>query len=293
MSSTIYQSDHLAPVIDITAVRSRLRDSADPAVGDTLMVRCVLVSDDMVYRWVGIHEHTTIAECREVVATVFGIDGDVGSAADGQCQLREVLRSTGDVTVFSYGLWQFGMQLADIYSRDESTPPSVCVAGAGAFGGTPFNIVAVNAQLLGAERVKNIKTLLRDDAREVIQRAHTHDFVPLIQALGVDRATAEPEHPQAANPNQPDRDRLAALPTEPEPQQRDAFWAAALANACCADEQTTGWLTESIMKSLGWENLDATAIRNLCFGSLAELEELYADLPVAERLDVFRDLLRG
>ena len=291
MSSTIYKSDHLAPVINFTAARSRLRDSGDPTVGDTLMVRCVLVSDDMVYRWVGIHEHTTIAQCRDVVATVFGIDGTVGSEADGECELRDILRSPGDVTAFSYGLWQFGMQLADVYMRDDSTPPSVCVAGAGSFGDTPFDIAAVNAQLLGSERVNDIDTQLRDDAREVIQRAHTHDFVPLIQALGVDRATADP--PQSSTPNQPDRDRLAALPTEPEPQQRDAFWAAALANACCADEQTTGWLTESIMKSLGWDNLDATAIRNLCIRSLAELEELYADLPVAERLDVFRDLLRG
>ena len=289
MSSTLYRSDYLAPVINLTAARARQRATGDPDVGDTLMVRCALVSDDEVYRWVGIHEHTTIKECRVVVATIFGIDaeaGVVGAEAVDALELNEVLRAPGDATSFSYGLWQFGMQLADVYARDESTPPSVCVAGTGSFGDTEFDIAKVNAQLLGVERVKELEALVREDAREVIGRATSHDFVPLIQALGVAAGTVGP----AARV---DPERLAALPVETKPQERDAFWATTLAAACCADEVTTSWLTESIMRSLGWEDLDAGQIRQLCASSLAQLDEISADMGVLESLDVYRDLLRG
>lgn len=296
MSSTLYRSDHLAPVINLAAARAQRRGVGQDA-GDTLMVRCVLVSDDTVYRWVGIHEHTTIAECRVVVATVFGIDGSEGivaAEAEDALELRDVLRTPGDSTAFTYGLWQFGMQLADVYPRDESTPPSVCVAGSGSFGDTEFNIAEVNAELLGVERVKELESLVRADAREVIGRATTHDFVPLIQALGVERGPADTEGAaERARAAGVDPARLAKLPLETEQLGRDAFWATTLAAACCADETTTSWLTESIMRSLGWEDMDADTIRALCAASLAELDEISADMSVAERLDIYRDLLRG
>lgn len=282
MSSTLYQSDHLAPVISLRAARAQRSAQADP--GDTLMVRLVLVSDDAVYRWVGIHEHTTIKECRGVVATVFGIEGEVGAEAADSLELGEVLRTTGDATSFAWGLWQFGAQLADVYPRDRSTPPSVCVAGSGAFGDRPFDIGRVNAQLLGAERARRLEQLVRADAREVIGRASTHDFVPLIQALGVDRDTGARAGSAAA---------LARLPLEDEPRARDAFWACVLADACCADDAVTDRLTESIMESLGWRGMGAAEVRACCAASLARLDALAADLPLAGRLDVYRDLLRG
>lgn len=282
MSSTIWRADSLAPVISLTAARG------DSGVGDTLMVRCSLVSDDSVYRWVGIHEHSLIDESRLTIATIFALNRldstqPVMAAADGSLELRDVLRNCGDSTTFTWGLWQFDMQLADIYHRDASTPPSVCVAGAGTFGGQPFDIREINAQLIGVERAKELEELVRDDAREIISRATTHDFLPLIQALGVERDTG-------ASANAP---LLAGLPVEAEPKARDAFWATVLARACCADEPTTAWLAESIMSSLGWEDMAAGDICALCADSLAQLDNVTADLPLSERLDVYRELLRG
>ena len=84
MSSTIYRSASLAPVINLAAERTRRRNGGAAAadVGDTLMVRIVLVSDDTVYRWVGIDERATIRECCTVVETVFGID-ELRATEDG------------------------------------------------------------------------------------------------------------------------------------------------------------------------------------------------------------------
>ena len=284
MSSTIYEADHLAPVINLTAARAARDERGSADVGATLLVRCALVSDDAVYRWVGIHEHTTIDECRRVIATVFAIDGEVAAEADGALELREVLRAPGEATSFTWGLWRIAAQLADVYPRDESTPPSVCVAGVGRFGGTPFNIGEVNAQLLGSEQVAGLTELVRDDARAVLRRAHTHDFLPLIRALGVNRDTG---------PLPVDRRVLAELPREVEPKARDAFWATVLADACCAAPDVTCDISESIMRSLGWEGVGAAEMTRLAAESLGELEALAVDASVPERLDIYRDLLRG
>lgn len=288
MSSTIYRAEHLAPVISLDAARAGRRGGA--AAGDTLMVRCSLVSDDAVYRWVGIHEGTTIAECCGTVATVFGIDGQVGAEADPGLVLGRVLPAAGATTSFRWGLWRIEMQLADVYPRDESTPPSVCVAGSGEFGERPFDIAAVNARLLGSERATQLELLLRGDVRDVVGRAASHDFLPLIQALGVERSV---ERSAEASTSADAPARLADLPLERDPRSRDAFWACVLADACFADDATTRRLTESIMRSLGWGDLDAEEIRSLCVASLVELAGLAAGLPLARRLDLYRDLLRG
>lgn len=290
MSSTMYRAEHLAPVISLDAARAGRRGGV--AVGDTLMVRCSLVSDDAVYRWVGIHESTTIAECCDTVATVFNIDGQVGAEADPGLLLGDVLPAAGATTTFRWGLWRVEMQLADVYPRDESTPPSVCVAGSGTFGERPFDIAAVNARLLGAERAKQLELLLREDVRDVVGRAASHDFLPLIQALGMERGV-DRRAGVGAGEGESVRARLVDLPLEREPRSRDAFWACVLADACFADDAATRRLTESIMRSLGWGDLDAEEIRSLCAASLVELAGLTAGQPLARRLDLYRDLLRG
>lgn len=290
MSSTIYTSDYLAPVISLSDARARLAGEEQRSVSDTLMVRCAVLASDTVYRWVGIHEHTTVEQCRSVIATVFSIDDRtdrVRAEADTALELGDVLHRLGTQTRFTWGLWTFDMQLVDIYKRDESTPPSICVAGSGNFGDTPFDIRQVNAELLGVERAADLEELVRPDAREVLRRAASHDFVPLIQALGVERALladAPSNHPDPI---------LKVLPLEDDPQARDAFWSVVLASACCVDERITADLTESIMRSLGWGEVSAAEVCAMCRASLIELDAVCADLPLPARLDVYRDLLRG
>lgn len=113
-----------------------------------LMVRSFLLSDDTVYRWIGLPQHTTVVECRRIVATVFDIDGEVGSDTDGALTIGELLRFPGDTLHFHWGLWEFQMQLAEIHLGESDDAAAMCVAGAGEFGPHPFDIRAVNAELL-------------------------------------------------------------------------------------------------------------------------------------------------
>ena len=260
MSSTLYRSDHLAPVIRLTERRA----------GATLLVRVGLVSDEVVYRWVGIDEDATIADCCEIVGEVFGVE-EVGADAPQERLLCDVLKSPGDSTHFSHGLWSFEMQLANVYPRDESTPPSVCVAGSGSFGAMPFDISAVNARLMGEVEVPG----LRAEVREFMARARGHDFAPLMHALDV--GTGQ---------------RIAALPVEGDALARDAFWSLVFALTCCAGGETAH-IAESIFASLGHEELGIGEIRALCAESLASLDEIGGERTPAEMLDIYRQLMRG
>ena len=262
MSSTLYRSDHLAPVIRL----------ADRRAGATLLVRVGLVSDEVVYRWVGIDESTTIAECCRVVGEVFGVH-DVGADAAQEQLLADVLNVAGDSTHFSKGLWSFEMQLADIYPRDESTPPSVCVAGSGSFGSLPFDIAAVNARLMGQPLAATEG--LRPEVRDLMARAKNHDFAPLLQALDVGAGA-----------------RLPGLPVESDRRSRDAFWAVILANSCCAGSDTAV-IAEGIMTSLGYEPLLIDDITALCTTSLTRLDEIGGGRSPVEMLDIYRQVLRG
>lgn len=260
MSSTLYRSDHLAPVI-------RLEDRR---AGATLLVRVGLVSDEVVYRWVGIDEHATIADCCEIVGEVFGIE-DVGADAPQERLLCDVLQSPGQSTHFSKGLWSFEMQLANVYPRDESTPPSVCVAGSGSFGPVPFDIVDVNARLMGEVQLPG----LRAEVREFMDRAGGHDFAPLLQALDVGTGP-----------------RLEHLPVERDRRARDAFWSLVFALTCCAGEETAQ-IAESIYASLGHEPLPIDDLRSLCPESLSQLDDIGGERSAAEMLDIYRQLMRG
>ena len=260
MSSTLYRSDHLAPVIRLTERRA----------GATLLVRVGLVSDEVVYRWVGIDEDATIAECCEIVGEVFGVE-DVGADAPQERLLCDVLKSPGESTHFSHGLWSFEMQLANVYPRDESTPPSVCVAGSGAFGPVSFDIGEVNARLMGEVEVPG----LRAEVREFMARARGHDFVPLLQALDVGSG-----------------ERIEALPVETGRVERDAFWSLVFALTCCAGGETAH-IAESIFASLGHEELGIEELRGLCAESLASLDEIGGERTPAEMLDIYRQLMRG
>lgn len=260
MSSTLYRADHLAPVIRLTERRA----------GATLLVRVGLVSDEVVYRWVGIDEDATIADCCEIVGEVFGVE-EVGADAPQERLLCDVLKSPGDSTHFSKGLWSFEMQLANVYPRDESTPPSVCVAGSGAFGPVSFDIGAVNARLMGEVEVPG----LRAEVREFMARARGHDFAPLLQALDV-----------GSGP------RIEALPVESGRLERDAFWSLVFALTCCAGGETAH-IAESIFASLGHGALSMGEIRGLCAESLASLDEIGGERSAAEMLDIYRQLMRG
>ena len=281
MSSTIYQGEHLAPVIELEKARKR---KGEHAAASTLMVRCAVASDEEIYRWVGLDAHATIAECRDIVRTVFNVAGDVGSTEDPEAEIGDILRERGDITHFHWGLWVFEMQLDQIYPRDASAPPSVCIAAAGEFGGAEFDIYTTNAALMGFDRADRLLASVRPEVRSVLGRAKVHDFLPLLHALEVDGEVGAGTW---------DVDKLKALPCESDQRGRDAFWSVVLARACFTTSSGTDQLIQSLAHSLGYGHHDADTIRSWCAESLAQLREIVGTAAPIEMLDVFAELIRG
>ena len=248
MGSTLY-TEHLAPVIQLSP-------------GATLMVRIALTSDEEVYRWVGLDSSTTIEQCRELVAALFGITETVGSPSQGL--LVDVLTSPGDTATFTWGLWQFTMLLADVYPGGSDGP--VCVAGDGSFAGNE-----VDLDLTGST--------VRPEVRDVIRRAESFDFVPLLQVL------ADGERTLSTG----ERARLAGLVPASTGKTSDAFWVHVLAMACFEDCPTTRRLVLSLMRALGWEDTDADEVFTLSQAG----EAFVGDLSAVDRLEILRELLHG
>lgn len=311
MPSTLYRPhrhQQVAAVVDFDAARSRLK-GIPPATRPnhrTLLVRCgAMVADEEVLRHIGINGESTLDEVQRVLQTAFAVPDDQPSPTrfteeeddagrlDACTELGCYLRDVGDTLYFHWGLWRFTLSLADAYPRDAATPAALCVAGTGDFGDRPFDISAINAQLIGPSAIETVLAGACEEVRDVVTRSRTMDFLPLLQALDLARA-AELDREAART--------IEALPRERTPRARDAFWCTVLALSCLADDATTDDILEATMAALDWagddgEPLSAQDVRTLCAGSLVRLARIGGYGPgqasPVDRLDIFRAILRA
>lgn len=272
----------------------------------TLLVRCAtMLADESVLRHIGLNSESTLDDVQRILEICFTVpegppsptrftrDAADPGRLDTGTEIGVYLQAPGDELFFHWGLWQFELTLLDIYPRDDATPHALCVAGAGDFAETPFDIPAINAELLGPSAIENVMEGVRDEVADVVDRSRTMDFLPLLQALDLPRAVELA--PGTA-------DTLATLPREQTDIGRDAFWCTLLALSCLADDDaTTDDVIETTMAALGWTSagggvLPAAAVRQLCAGSLVRLASVggYAAGGVSsvDKLDMYRALLR-
>lgn len=284
--------EYRAPVVDLALARSRR------GAGETLLLRVsAMKGDEEAYRYVGVDGAGPLGDVARVIAVAFALPSHPVTPA-GFCapsgavpqdrQLSQVFSGEQTTIFYTWGLWRFTIELAQRYPRDNSTPPAVCVAGSGDFGREPFRIAEVNRALLGDDMANDVLRHSHPEVRELVARSHMYDFVLLLKALGADHAPEVGE---------PERARIRQLPRERTRAGRDAFWTVALALACLADDETTDTIISTTYASLGYEGVPAAEVRRRCAGSLVRLASLGAygaaeDAP-ADRLDIFRELLRG
>ncbi|SDS63668.1 hypothetical protein [Corynebacterium timonense] len=278
-----------APVVDLALARARREASRRSRF--TLVARVsTMKADEEIFRYIGFDEATTLREAQRVVATAFVLD-DAPPAPSHFSRsgrtLGDVLRPGSGPLHYSWGLWRFVFELAETYPRDEATPPAVCIAGAGDFGDTPFDIAEVNRRLIGDDRAADVLRSVRPELREVVTRSRMFDYVLLLHALDVRRGGVDKRV----------RDAAARLPRERTAKGRDAYWSVLLGLACFADEDTTDSIISSTFAALGWGHCPASQVRSLCAGSLVRLAGLGvygpAESAPVDRLDIFRELLRG
>ena len=271
----------------------------------TLLVRCAtMLADESVFRHIGLHSESTLEDVQRVLEVCFAMpdgppsptrftaDAEDAGRLDAGVQIGSYLRRGGDRLFFHWGLWQFELTLLDIYPRDSATPSALCVAGHGDFADQTFDIPAINAELLGPSAIENVLAGARDDVVDIVDRSHTLDFLPLLQAIDLPRPCEL--DPLVA-------DTLASLPRERTPLARDAFWSTVLALSCLADDDTTDDVMETTMSALNWANpggekYSARQIRSLCAGSLVRLASVggygAGGVSAVDKLDMYRALLR-
>ncbi len=257
-------------------------------------------ADSEVHRQVGVNAALTLEELQEVLAICFDFPtegtpwhfyGHRQVRLDPGLSVGEALPYPGSRIDFTWGLWDFSLQVAAVYPRDADTPRALCVGGSGAFSG-PFDITGINARLTGRKAIAAVLEQVVPPVRDVVLRSKLLDFVPLLQAMDLSR------EPDLAPPV---RAALDGLPREVTEEGRDAFWSMVLALACLGTDDLTDSVLETTMDALGWVDAagqprSAADIRLSCAASLDVLAELGAcgphQMAPVDRLDLYRALLR-
>ena len=241
-----------------------------------------------IVRHLGMSDHLSISDLAGSLDIAFDFHGQVPwhihtgdqMALPGAEPIRDYMHDEDDTLVYVWGLWNIILRVVDVISRDELTPPTLCIGGHGMIGQGEFDLSAVNARLMGEETITAVLALVRDEAAELIRESKIYDFVSLLQAMDLERDSALPVELQRA---------CRALPVESSPESRQAFWAVVLAESCLGDPDTTAGVLTAVAGTMGWR---LSEVRERCASSLRHLKALGAIGPGAvapvERLEIFR-----
>ena len=296
----------MASVTDIRAARGR----GDPLVRlarEPLTVICQVSNvraDAEVHRQIGLNDALSFHDLHDVLTVCFDLpDEDSpwhffehhdarGKRIDPTHQVSEFLWRVGSQVDYTWGLWDFSLVVADIYPRDAGSPRALCVGGSGSFPGSSFNLTAVNAALTGQDTIDEVLELVTEEVRQIVERTRLYDFVPLLQALDLEReGDISPQTKRVR----------ASLPREVTSQGKDAFWSTVLGLACLSGPEVTDSVIETTMNALGWVDDDGSELaadqaRHVCEASLRALAEIGGlgekKASPVERLDIYRALLR-
>ncbi|MDO5030343.1 MAG: hypothetical protein Q4E11_07130 [Corynebacterium sp.] len=225
-------------------------------------------------------------------------------------KIAEVLQDPGDILIWQWGLWKHVLQVREAFARDEATPDALCIGGSGtihALGDTEapesVDIAAINRELTGRDSIQNTLSTTRADVVDIIERSGVFEFVPLLQALDLQKS--EPTTLALT-----DREaqgvvkRLRALPmegAEEDPAGHDAALVELLCLAALTSDELRHDVAEHVMERLGWQADDGTPltgedIEELASASWAEMCALGLAgddaLSPVERLDLLREALR-
>lgn len=300
--SPVSGTRRMATVSDISKFQRR-RQAAQP---HTVIFQVSNVrTDGEVHRHIGVNEDITFRELLDVLVVCFElgnepapwdfylhIHGRGDRIAPGH-KIKDFVDKAGKQVDFTWGLWDFSLQTVDVYPRDEGTPQALCIGGSGSFPGTSFDITEINARLTGRDTITKVLASASPQVKNVITRSKLYDFVPLLQAMDLER---EPELERDVEK------QVETLPREVSNQGTDAFWSLVLGLACMSGEETTDAVIETLMDALGWveddgSHMHADDVRALCKSSLAVLQEIGAvgdtAMPIMDRIEVYRALLRG
>ncbi len=293
-------STHLAHDNVISLTSARAQRSGDKSPERTLLLQVGNIqARQEVHRHIGLDASMPLTELHKVLGIAFGIGDDspwsfadsAGHTLDSTSCVGHVI-GVNDTIVYIWGLWHFKLHCLESYPRDSGTPRALCIGGSGGFA-IDFDQAAINAELTGTDTIRTVLGSVRPEVIDLVDRTGIFDFIPLLQALELHRATLV---------DAPTTPTCRSLPREHGAEASDAFWSCVLALSCLGGPELFDEVITSTMSALGWVSDDgsplvAAEITAACAGSLAILETLGAygqelSAPV-ERLDIYRELLRS
>lgn len=305
-----------APVVSLDEYRSAhpLRDPVllTPRTAGTLLVSVLQQGvDNPEYRVVGVNDELCVEEFERTLAVVFssppqvrwrpltiryaGQDVEHEVTACGEDPLFVVLACPGDVLMMvredGEGVSDvFQVAVVESFARDNGTPDVLCIGG-----DESTDTGVINAELTGQETAEKILAGVRPCFADLIERSGIFDFIPLLQALDLERPLA---------PSMEDGAVLAEcrrLPCEHDAAGRDAALIQILCCAALVSEEMRQETVASTMGSIGWVNDDGSAmtwsdVDDLCPETLACLRQLgllgASALAPVERIERARAILR-
>ncbi|MCQ9127482.1 plasmid pRiA4b ORF-3 family protein [Corynebacterium amycolatum] len=313
-----------------------VRVATEPA---TLIIGASLEEEPCsAHRVFGVNDQMDLRSLSRVLAVIFGWGDESvptkfhlpGSAVESVAQLvtggrpaaggvvdvplsttvAEVLQSPGDTLIWQWGLWEHTLQVREAFARDEATPNALCIGGSGsirALGDVdaeePVDIAAINRELTGRDSIQNTLAAARADVVDIIERSGVFEFVPLLQALDLQRSESTALE-LTGEAGESVVKRLRALPiedAEKDPAGHDAALVELLCLAALTSDELRHDVAAHVMERLGWESdegipLSGEDVEELAAASWAEMSALGLAgedvLSPVERLDLLREALR-
>ncbi|HCT14304.1 MAG TPA: hypothetical protein DIW82_05790 [Corynebacterium nuruki] len=198
-------------------------------------------------------------------------------------RLDEALGRDGTGTIVADG-YPISVTTAGTMPRDGHTPDAVCLAGSfapdpGAAADHPagvpgdVDLAAVNVALAGKETVDEVLAELDPELADLIRAGALYEFIPLLQALDLERPAQVPDRTRAV---------LAGLPAETTADGRAAAWARIIALSTLSERDAVDAIAATLLGSLGITGpdgapLDEVQARALCRDSAHRLATCGAD----------------
>jgi hypothetical protein len=198
-------------------------------------------------------------------------------------RLDEALGRDGTGTIVADG-YPISVTTAGTMPRDGHTPDAVCLAGSfapdpGAAADHPagvpgdVDLAAVNVALAGEETVDEVLAELDPELADLIRAGALYEFIPLLQALDLERPAQVPDRTRAV---------LAGLPAETTAAGRAAAWARIIALSTLSERGAVDAIAATLLGSLGitapdGAPLDEAQARALCRESAHRLATCGAD----------------
>jgi len=247
--------------------------SASTAMSVAELVEAILVA----YRWPTTPEYWTLRVKNRGLVTMYA-PGKLG-ATEQMFGVRSAGKSVGEtlskgcVAQLQVGEMAFIVHATDVVNHQDADPTAVLLGAeflpaADQFGRplpeadalhplgipTAVSLSEINIELAGEDTVEHVMAHVQPELKALLHDGELYEFVPLLQALDLERPATVSDH--AA-------ELLADAPSEDSAVGRAAAWARIVALSTLVDADSVDEVSESFMQAVGYRRGDVSHLPQL------------------------------